>query len=171
MDATWSDARWMSARPNRPRSTPRVRRRVGTTSVSNAQSAHRGQPGCSLFLNVRLWEREDRYRSRSMPRSNEQHCDDASATRASACNPPLSTALQWTGAAPYVLPRLSLMRYDRSPILRERVACGGTNSSEFFAFDTSQTEQQSWTDGGGVEEQRRTFSPKAQREARSDSLS
>ena len=30
------------------------------------------------------------------------------------------------------------MRYDRSPILRERVACGGTNSSEFFAFDTSQ---------------------------------
>ena len=31
------------------------------------------------------------------------------------------------------------MRYDRSPILRERVACGGTNSSELFAFfDTSQ---------------------------------
>jgi len=104
LDALWSDARRMPARPNRPRSTPRVRRRVGATSVSNAQSAHRGQPGCSLFLNVRLWEREDRYRSRSMPRSNEQHCDDASATRASACNPPLSTAMQWTGEAPYVLP-------------------------------------------------------------------
>ena len=36
------------------------------------------------------------------------------------------------------------MRYDRSPILRERVACGGTNSSEFFAFDTSQTTKYDW---------------------------
>ena len=114
--------------------TPRARRRIGATSVSNAQSAHRGLPGCCRLSNMRLREREDRYRMRSMPRPKEQHCDDASATRASACNPPLSTALQWTGEAPYVLPRLSLMRYDRSPILRERVACGGTNSSEFFAF-------------------------------------
>ena len=36
------------------------------------------------------------------------------------------------------------MRYDRSPILRERVACGGTNSSEFFAFDTTGAPISSW---------------------------
>ena len=38
-------------------------------------------------------------------------------------------------------------------------------------MESSESEQQSWTDGGGVEEQRRTFSPKVQREAWGKELS